>query len=396
MFETLSAAPPDPILGLTEAFQQDPRKDKINLTMGVYRDSTGQTPVLECVKQAEQRLLQTESTKGYLGIDGLPEFRRLAAELTVGTLLPAERIVSCQTPGGTGALRVSADFLAAHHPRARVWCSNPTWPNHKSIFEAAGLETLSYPYLSADRKSLDYGAMLDQLDTQARAGDVLLLHACCHNPTGIDPTREQWGQLAELAAQRGLLPLIDFAYHGFGDGLEEDRLAIAEFSKCTPELLICGSYSKNFGLYSERVGALLVVCGGASATSAVASHVKVSVRSNYSNPPRHGGAIVAAILGDPQLKSLWQTELTTMRNRIHAMRKLFVESMAATGCGVDFSFLLGQRGMFSYSGLTPMQVDWLRSQKGIYIVGSGRINVAGITEDNIGQLTTAIAESLRT
>jgi aspartate aminotransferase len=395
MFEMLAAAPPDPILGLTDAFAQDPRPDKINLTIGVYRDESGLTPILASVKQAEQRLLTGEKSKGYLGIDGLPEFRQLAAELTLGQWVEPERVAACQTPGGTGALRVAADFLVKQAPHARVWCSTPTWPNHNSIFETAGLETKAYPYLSADRKSLDFAAMLDLLEREGRAGDILLLHACCHNPTGIDPTAEQWAEIAELAGQRGMLPLIDFAYHGFGDGLDEDRLAIAEISKQHSEFLICSSYSKNFGLYSERVGALLAVCPEAAVAQRVASNIKVSVRSNYSNPPRHGGAIVATILGDAALREQWEAELSQMRGRIHSVRTQFVEAMKLTGCDVDFSFLLGQRGMFSYSGLTAMQVDWLRSQKGIYIIGSGRINVAGITPSNMARLTTAIAEALR-
>lgn len=395
MLETLAAAPPDPILGLTDAFVQDPRADKINLTIGVYRDEAGLTPILDSVKQAEQRLLGDEKTKGYLGIDGLPEFRRLASELTLGPWVAADRVAACQTPGGTGALRVAADFLAQQVPQARVWCSTPTWPNHISIFEAAGLTTAAYPYLAADRKSLDFAAMLDQLDREGRAGDVLLLHACCHNPTGIDPTAEQWSDIAELAAQRGMLPLIDFAYHGFGEGLDEDRIAVAEISKQHSEFLVCSSFSKNFGLYSERVGALLAVTADADTAARVASNIKVTVRSNYSNPPRHGGAIVATILGDAQLRQQWLGELAQMRKRIHDMRSLFVEAMRKTGCDVDFSFLLNQRGMFSYSGLTPMQVDWLRSNRGIYMVGSGRINIAGITPTNIGTLTAAIAEALK-
>ncbi len=395
MFETLASAPPDPILGLTDAFQQDSRADKINLTIGVYRNEAGQTPILECVKQAERRLLETEASKGYLGIDGLVEFRRLASELTLGDLVPGERVAACQTPGGTGALRVAADFLAKQNARARVWCSTPTWPNHNSIFESAGLETKAYPYLSADRKSLDFAAWLDQLEREGRPGDVLLVHACCHNPTGIDPNREQWSEISELAAQRGMLPLVDFAYHGFGDGLEEDRVALAEISQHHAEFLVCSSYSKNFGLYSERVGALLAVCSTADVASKAASNVKVAVRSNYSNPPRHGGAIVATILDDPQLRQQWLGELAQMRERIHSVRNQFVEAMKRTSSPVDFSFLLSQRGMFSYSGLSPMQVDWLRSNKGIYMVGSGRINVAGITSANIDRLTAAVAEALR-
>lgn len=394
MLELVPAAPPDPILGLTDAFQKDTRPNKINLTIGVYRDEAGDTPVLECVKRAEQLLLDSETSKGYLGIDGLAEYRQLAAALTVGQLMPLERIVAAQTPGGTGALRVAADFLSKNFRGSRVWCSTPTWPNHTSIFEAAGLETKAYPYLAADKRTLDLNALLDCLDNQGRRGDIVCLHACCHNPTGVDPTADQWARIAEVTARRGLLPLVDFAYHGFGDGLEEDRVGLAGLLTQHQEMLICSSYSKNFGLYSERVGALLAICSDSSQAASVTSNIKQSIRTNYSNPPRHGGAIVAAILGTPELRTLWLSELEQMRTRIHAVRTQFVEAMKLRNCGTDFSFLLKQRGMFSYSGLTPMQVDWLRSEKGIYIVGSGRINVAGITPSNLDVLTAAIAEAL--
>jgi aspartate aminotransferase len=395
MFESIAAAPPDPIMGLSDAFQQDPTPGKVNLTMGVYRDEQGQTPVLECVKLAEQHLLETEKTKGYLGIDGMPEYRKLAAELTLGELVSSERVVSCQTPGGTGALRVAADFLVKHTPRSRVWCSSPTWPNHISIFETAGLETLTYPYLGADRKSLDFNAWTLALENEGRAGDIICLHACCHNPTGIDPSAEQWSQIADLTARRGMLPLIDFAYHGFGQGLVEDRIAIAEIAKQHKEFMVCSSYSKNFGLYSERVGALLAICGTAAEPPRIASQIKQSVRSNYSNPPRHGGAIVATILADGSLRDLWLRELAGMRQRIHTVRQQFVGAMKKAGCEIDFSFLLDQSGMFSYSGLSPLQVDWLRANKGVYIVGSGRINVASITPDNIDALSSAITEATK-
>lgn len=396
MLELVPAAPPDPILGLTDAFQKDSRSGKINLTIGVYRDQTGHTPVLECVKRAEKKLWASEASKGYLGIDGLPEYNRLAAELTLGELVPAERVVAVQTPGGTGALRVASDMLSKNFAGSRIWYSTPTWPNHPSIFEAAGLQAGAYPYLAADKRSLDLEQMLSTLERDARRGDVVCLHACCHNPTGVDPTAEQWGRIAQATARRGLIPLVDFAYHGFGDGLEEDRVGLRELLKHHQELLICSSFSKNFGLYSERVGALLAVCADPALTTPVASNIKQSIRSNYSNPPRHGGAVVATILGDPELRRLWMDELEQMRSRIHAVRSEFVEAMRRIDCDTDFSFLLRQRGMFSYSGLTPMQVDWLRSEKGIYIVGSGRINVAGITPSNIEALTAAIAEALAT
>lgn len=394
MLDSVAAAPPDPILGLTDAFQADPRPGKINLTIGVFRDEAGQTPVLHCVKKAEQLLLDSEKSKGYLGIDGLAEFRKLAAELSLGGVVEPERIVAVQTPGGTGALRVAADFLSKNFRGSQVWFSTPTWPNHHSIFETAGLPTRAYPYLGADKRSLDISGMLDTIERDGKIGDVICLHACCHNPTGIDPTPEQWSDIAELTAQRGMLPLVDFAYHGFGDGLEEDRVGLKALAKQHSEMLVCSSYSKNFGLYSERVGALLAVCPTAEQTVSVSSNIKQSVRTNYSNPPRHGGAIVAAVLADPELREMWMNELDAMRSRIHSMRSQFVEAMKAANSPVDFSFLLAQRGMFSYSGLNAMQVDWLRNEKGIYIVNSGRINVAGITASNMGPLTAAIAEAL--
>jgi aspartate aminotransferase len=394
MFESVAAAPPDPILGIGEAFQKDPRSHKINLTIGVYRDDQGRTAILDSVKQAEAKILASETTKGYLGIDGLTEFNTLATELSMGGIVAADRIAKAQTPGGTGALKVAADFLVKSFPHARVWCSNPTWPNHFSLFEVAGLETKVYPYLASDKRSLDIGGFLDTIEREGRAGDVICLHACCHNPSGIDPTPSQWSDIAELTAQRGILPLIDFAYHGFGDGLEEDRLGIKAIAKQHQEFLVSSSYSKNFGLYSERVGALMAICPSTDVVERVASSIKQSVRANYSNPPRHGASIVATILGDSALKSLWLSELSAMRSRIHAVRKQFVDGMRAAGCGTDFSFLLQQRGMFSFSGLTPMQVDWLRNEKAIYMVGSGRINVAGITSQNLSALCSAINDAL--
>ena len=247
MLDHVAAAPPDPILGLSEAFQADERPGKINLTIGVYKDASGKTPILDCVKRAEEKLLASESTKGYLGIDGLAEYKRLATELTFGELVTPERIACVQTPGGTGALRVAADFLSNNFKGARIWVSTPTWPNHTSIFQNAGLQVESYPYLSADKTSLDMPALLDRIEREGRAGDIVCLHACCHNPSGIDPTQEQWVELAELTAQRGMLPLVDFAYQGFGDGLIDDRIGIKSLLAQHEELLVCTSFSKNFG-----------------------------------------------------------------------------------------------------------------------------------------------------
>lgn len=394
MFETVAAQPPDPILGLSDTFQQDARPEKINLTIGVYRDEQGQTAVLGSVKAAERKLLENETTKGYLGIDGLQPFTECARDLTLGGLVPDERVAAFQSPGGTGALRIAADFLAANFHAPRVWISKPTWPNHNAIFEAAGFECLAHPYLAANGLSLDFSAMMDALQRDAKAGDVICLHACCHNPSGVDLDSTQWDELAEFTAKRGVLPLLDFAYHGFGDGLEEDRVALIALAKQHAEFLVCSSYSKNFGLYSERVGAMLAVCPSTDSAAKVSSSVKRVIRSNYSNPPRHGGAIVATILQDDSLKSQWLSELTAMRTRIHSARKQFVDGMQSKGAATDFSFLLEQRGMFSFSGLNPMQVDWLRKERAVYMVGSGRINVAGITPSNLDYLTTAIADAI--
>lgn len=394
MLESIAAAPPDPILGLGEAFQKDPRAGKINLSIGVYQDDHGRTYILDTVKKAEARLLASESTKGYLGIDGLKEFTHLAAELVLGGASPLENVACLQSPGGTGGLRVAGDFLAVNYPKMRVWFSNPTWPNHPGIFQRAGLESKTYPYLSPDNTSLDMSGMMDTLEREARAGDAIVLHACCHNPTGIDPTTEQWSELAELTAQRGILPILDFAYQGFGDGPSEDLRGLKEIANRHSEYFVCSSFSKNFGLYSERVGALLGVTPAKENAERLLSQLKQAVRVNYSNPPRHGAAIVATILGDAGLRQEWLVELTNMRERIHAMRQKFVDGMRDIGCESDFSFLLNQRGMFSYSGLTPMQVDWLKTQKAIYMVGTGRMNVAGLTSENLPVLCAAVAQAI--
>ena len=393
MFESLQMAPPDAILGLTELFRKDPNPDKINVAMGVYRDESGSTPILECVKQAEIRLLAEETTKSYLGMAGLDGFGGLVQTLVFGEKPAGERAVTLQTPGGTGALRVAADFLRQKAGAERIWVSSPTWANHPNIFKAAGLEVDSYAYLQADSLLLDFTALCDAL-SGIPAGDVVCLHACCHNPTGVDLSAEQWGQVADICAQNKLLPLLDFAYQGFGDGLVEDAMAIRYFMEQGSEMLICSSFSKNFGLYCERVGALTIVAGSADAAQAALSHAKLSVRTNYSNPPKHGGAIVATILGDDELAARWQQEVDAMRQRIHEMRGAFASGMKERTDVRDFSFIEDQRGMFSYSGLTREQVDRLREEHSIYAVGSGRINVAGMTPGNLDQLCDAIAAVL--
>lgn len=397
MFETFEMAPPDSILGLNEAFKKDTNPDKINLSVGVYKNAAGATPILRCVKQAERRLLEQQQTKGYLGIDGLPDFCRLARELLFTPdheVLTSGRAVSLQTPGGTGALRVAADFLKQKLPGASVWLSKPTWANHPNVFEAADRQVEVYRYIDASGTTLDFDAMLQSLK-QIPAGDVVLLHGCCHNPTGIDPTPGQWQQIADVVQERKLLPLIDFAYQGFGQGIDEDAIGLRTVVRPGTEAIVCSSFSKNFGLYSERVGALSLIAGSADAAQAALSHAKVAVRTNYSNPPQHGGAIVATVLADPELRVMWEEEVTEMRTRIHAMRTLFVETIKQKAPQHDFSFIANQCGMFSFSGLTPVQVDELKNRHSIYAVTSGgRINVAGMTEQNMDRLCTAIASVL--
>ena len=397
MFESIPLAPPDAILGLGEAFKKDPNPNKINLSVGVYKDAAGNTPVLASVKEAESRLLSGEKSKTYLAIEGLPDYGRRVQELLFGAnheIVTSGRSATAQSPGGTGALRVAADFLRKHFPTGRVWCSKPTWANHQAIFTAAGLGVEQYAYIDATGRALDFAAMLANLE-QAQAGDVILLHACCHNPTGIDPTPAQWKQIADVVQSRKLLPLVDFAYQGFGDGLQEDAVGLRELARPGQELLICSSFSKNFGLYSERVGALTVVAPNADAAEKSLSQVRTAIRVNYSNPPQHGAAIVATILNDAALRQQWEAELAAMRQRISQMRILFVDSMKKRCPDRDFSFIAGQKGMFSFSGLTPVQVDELRNKFSIYVVSAGgRINVAGMTETNMPVLCDAIASVL--
>ncbi|HEJ7000714.1 TPA: aspartate/tyrosine/aromatic aminotransferase [Serratia marcescens] len=396
MFEKITAAPADPILGLTDIFRADARPNKINLGIGVYKDETGKTPVLTSVKKAEQYLLENETTKNYLGIEGIPAFASCTQELLFGKESPivtARRARTAQTPGGTGGLRVAADFIANQTSAERIWISNPSWPNHKNVFSAVGLEVLEYAYYDAANHALDFDGLLNSLK-QAQAGDVVLFHGCCHNPTGIDPTAEQWAQLAELSVANGWLPLFDFAYQGFANGLEEDAQGLRIFAAKHQELIVASSYSKNFGLYNERVGACTLVAADAETADRAFSQVKAAIRANYSNPPSHGAAVVATILGNDALRAMWEQELTDMRQRIHRMRQLFVNTLQEKGAQQDFSFIIQQNGMFSFSGLTKEQVLRLREEFGVYAVNSGRVNVAGMTPDNMAPLCEAIVAVL--
>ncbi|MGP6486206.1 amino acid aminotransferase [Duffyella gerundensis] len=396
MFEKIAAAPADPILGLADLFRADNRSNKINLGIGVYKDEMGQTPVLSSVKKAEKFLLENETTKNYLSIDGLADFARCTQALLFGknhALITDQRARTAQTPGGTGALRVAADFLATQTDVKRIWVSNPSWPNHQNVFHSAGLEVCEYAYYDAQNHTLDFDGMLSALD-KAQAGDVVLFHGCCHNPTGIDPTKEQWAQLAALSQQKGWLPLFDFAYQGFARGLEEDAEGLRIFADTHQELLVCSSYSKNFGLYNERVGACTLVAANADAAATAFSQVKYTIRANYSNPPAHGAAVVATILGNDALRAEWEQELTAMRQRIHLMRELFVKTLQEKGAQGDFSFIIRQNGMFSFSGLSKDQVIRLRDEFAVYAVNSGRVNVAGMTPDNMSALCAAIVAVL--
>jgi aspartate/tyrosine/aromatic aminotransferase len=397
MFSDLPLAPPDSILGLTEAFQQDPNPRKINLSVGVYKDEQGNTPILACVKEAERRLLASEKGKGYLPIEGHPEYGTRVKEMLFGAehqVLKSKRAVTAQTPGGTGSLRVAADFLKRHFPKGRVWVSTPTWANHAAIFKAAGQQVEAYPYIDKAGRRLDFAAMRAALE-QIPSGDVIVLHACCHNPTGIDPSIEEWKAIAATVRERGLLPLVDFAYQGLGDDLGQDAEGLRQLASPGQELLVCSSFSKNFGLYGERVGALTIVSGDADAAQRAMSQLRITIRTNYSNPPTHGAAIVATVLGDANLRQQWEQELAAMRDRIRQMRRLFVETMRQKAPAHDFSFLVDQKGMFSFSGLTNLQVEELRSEHSVYVVASGgRINVAGMTHQNMEPLCTAIAAVL--
>lgn len=396
MFENIQAAPPDPILGISEAFQKDPRDGKINLSVGVFKDENGNTPVLKSVKEAEKRILEQEKNKLYKPISGDPGYGRHVRDLLFGSeseLVEGGRAVTAHTPGGTGALRLAADFLANKTTTKRLWVSDPTWENHRAIFSAVGLELVSYKYFDASTNSLDFEGLQTSLKG-LQAGDAVLLHACCHNPSGVDPNAEQWALISDILKSRGALPLIDFAYQGFGDGIDEDATGLRALLKQHQELLICSSFSKNFGLYNERTGALTAVTGSSAAADAVLSQFKVCARVNYSNPPAHGGAIVSTILADQELTQLWKSELSDMRTRIAAMRSEFVQGLKKAGAQRDFSFITQQKGMFSFSGLNRDQVEKLKSEHGIYIVGSGRINVAGMSQSSMDRLCQAIVSVL--
>ncbi|UHH00817.1 aspartate/tyrosine/aromatic aminotransferase [Pseudomonas sp. 7-41] len=392
-FDAIGRVPGDPILGLMDLYAQDANPNKFDLGVGVYKDDQGLTPILPSVKLAEQRLVEQQTTKTYIGGHGDAAFGRLISELVLGaesTLLRAHCAGATQTPGGTGALRLSADFIAHSLPGRGVWLSNPTWPIHESIFAKAGIKVSHYPYVGADNH-LDVSAMLATLSTVPE-GDVVLLHACCHNPTGFDLSQADWRQVLQIVRERHLLPLIDFAYQGFGDGLEQDAWAVRLFASELPEVLITSSCSKNFGLYSDRVGALIVCAADAEKLTDVRSQLANIARNLWSTPPDHGAAVVATILGDAKLKAQWSDEVEAMRSRIAQLRAGLVEALAPHGLAERFAHIGAQRGMFSYTGLSAEQVKQLREKHSVYMVSSGRANVAGIDATRLTLLAQAIAD----
>ena len=396
MWKDIEAAPADAILGLTEAFKKDTNQKKVNLGVGVYKDDDGATPILDCIKKAERLLVDQQSTKGYLPIPGDAEYGLGVQKLLFGEdndVIQSKRASTIHSPGGTGGLRVGADLIKKFKSEAKIWVSTPTWANHKGIFTAAGFSIEDYPYYDQNTKNVDFEAMYEALKN-VPSGDVVLLHVCCHNPTGVDLSSEQWDAVVDLASSCGWLPFLDFAYQGFGDSMESDRLPVEKFAKAGIDFLVASSFSKNFALYNERTGALTIVSPNAEESSIAMSHVKKIIRVNYSNPPAHGGLAARTVLTDNDLYKEWINEVAVMRDRIKDMRVAFVEGLKKRGVTQDFSYIVDQRGMFSFSGLNDDIVNWLRKDKSIYIVKGGRINVAGLTTNNIDYVCDAIAEAL--
>jgi len=392
-FANVELVPGDPILGLTEAYNADSRPTKVNLGVGIYYDESGRIPLLRAVKQIEQQLANEAKPRGYLPIDGLPAYNQATRELVFGKdspLLAAGRVATSQTIGGSGALRVGADLLHRLLPHATIAISNPSWENHRAVFGAAGFEVVEYSYFDPKTHGVDFDAMVADLN-KLQPGTVVLLHACCHNPTGADLTVAQWKQVAELLKERQLFPFIDMAYQGFDKGIEQDGAAVRIIAEAgIDSFVVANSYSKSFSLYGERIGALSIVPPTADAAKAVQSQVKRIIRTIYSSPSNHGAALVAGVLTSPELRQLWEQELTEMRERIHALRHGLVDKLVAAGAP-EFAFINDQAGMFSYSGLSRPQVDRLRDEYGIYAVGTGRICVAALNQGNLEYVAKAVA-----
>ena len=395
MFDSLPVLPPDSILGLAAACRADPNPDKVDLTLGVYMDETGLCPVFEAVQQAQQALVSEEQTKVYMPPQGDPDYLAGIRSLVLGDAGMAslgDRSSAVQTPGGCGAVRLGAEVLHAAAPTATVWVSDPTWPVHIPLMGSVGLQFKTYRYYSSEMKGLDFDAMISDLQ-EARSGDVVLLHGCCHNPSGVDPTKEQWATLAELLAERQLLPMIDFAYQGMGAGLDEDAAGIRTVLERVPEMIIAVSSSKNIGLYRERAGAVVFVGGDARAAEAMASQAVSAARRVYSMPPAHGALLAGRVLSSPALRSSWQRELGQICERINALRGQFRDALT-TATGQDFGFIGTEHGMFSFLGLSVEQAQRLREEQSVYMLDSSRINIAGLNANNLGRVVEAVAAVL--
>jgi aspartate aminotransferase len=395
MFFELAPAVPDPILGLMAAFSADPRPHKIDLGVGVYKDEAGHTPVLAAVKRAEALRLEREASKTYIGMAGDPGFNRSLERLALGEVpaLAHGRVATAHTPGGTGALRVAAELIRRARPEATLWVPDPTWGNHPTVFKAAGLKVREYAYYDGATQSLRADAMLAAL-AEVPAHDVVLLHACCHNPSGVDLEPAHWAAVAELAEKRGFLCFVDMAYQGFAEGLDLDAYGPRLLAERLPELLLATSCSKNFGLYRERIGALSVVGSSAAHTEATFSVLLSAIRNVYSMPPAHGAVVVREILADDELRALWLAELATMRERINHYRGLLVQRLRQAGIERDFGFIERQRGMFSFLGISAEQVERLKTEHAIYMVGSSRMNIAGLSAANIDHFVASLKSVL--
>ncbi|MCG5073617.1 amino acid aminotransferase [Paraburkholderia tagetis] len=397
MFEHIDAYPGDPILSLNENFQKDPRQNKVNLSIGIYFDDDGRLPVMEAVHEAEAAILAEPGPKPYLPMAGFAQYRDAVQALVFGAQCPsraANRIATVQTLGGSGALKVGADFIKRYFPQSQVWVSDPTWENHRFIFERAGFVVNTYPYYDEATGGLKFEAMLSAIDALP-AKSVVLLHACCHNPTGVDLDESQWAQLIDVLEKRDLLPFVDMAYQGFGAGLDADAFAVRELGRRGVPALVANSFSKNFSLYGERCGGLHVICEDAAATDRVLGQLTGSVRSNYSNPPTHGAKIVTRVLTNPELKQSWETELAAMCERIARMRQAIHDGLSAHVSGEALSRYVKQRGMFTYTGLSADQVERLKEEFGVYILRSGRMCVAGLNEKNVSIVVDAVSKVLQ-
>ncbi len=393
MFETLQPVQPDAILGLITEHKNDPRDQKVDLGVGVFRTAEGETPVLDVVKAAEQRLVDTQDSKAYIGTAGDAGFNAAMQELTFGSAIDPDRTITIQAPGGSGSLRVAASLILRARPGATVWASEPTWANHFPLLGGAGLTLKSYPYYDTDKHVIKIDQMLDTL-SRVPAGNLVLLHACCHNPSGLDPTEDEWRAIADVLVERELVPFIDMAYQGFAKSLAADAFAVRHLAGRVPEMIVTNSCSKNFGLYRDRVGTLSIIAADAESRATVNSQVNNVVRTIYSVPPDHGAVVVSLILNDPELKAAWRLELAAMRARLREMRVLLNDALRARAPDHDFSHLVRATGMFCFLGISPEQVARLKKEFGVYMVDSSRINIAGITAGNVNYLADAIAAVL--